>query len=152
MFDSFKPTSDAEATILRKLRVWIAALAAVCVLAGIGIGAILAGRPAVAQDAARAPEALSASFVEIAKRVEPAVVNIDTLSAPEIAESDNSDKEDQSSNNPLLDMMRRRAARPARGVGSGFVIDPNGYILTNQHVIEGATRITVGLASGERFR
>ncbi len=52
MFDSFKPTSDAEATILRKLRVWITALAAVCVLAGIGIGAILAGRPAVAQDAA----------------------------------------------------------------------------------------------------
>jgi len=47
--------------------VWIAVMAVVCVLAGIGIGAILAGRPAVAQDgpqsAARAPEALSASFV-----------------------------------------------------------------------------------------
>jgi len=152
MFDSFNQNTDAEIKILRKLRVWIVALALVCALTGMGIGAMLAGRPAVAQDAARAPEALSASFVEIAQRVEPAVVNIDTLSAPEIAESDNSDKEDPSSNNPLLDMMRRRAARPARGVGSGFVIDPNGYILTNQHVIEGATRITIGLASGERFR
>jgi serine protease Do len=154
MFESFNQTTDPERTILRKLRVWIVAMAIVCLVTGIGIGAMLAGRPAVAQNeaAARAPEALSASFVEIAQRVEPAVVNIDTLSAPDITESDNSDKEDQSSNNPLLDMMRRRALRPARGVGSGFVIDRAGYILTNQHVIDGATRITVGLASGEKFR
>ena len=157
MFESFKPTSDAEATILRKLRVWIAALAAVCVLAGIGIGAILAGRPAVAQDemqtAARAPEALSASFVEIARRVEPAVVNIDTLQAsPEIAESDNDDKSDRSPSNPLYDLWRRQPPRPTRGVGSGFIIDAKGYILTNQHVIDGATRITIGLLTGERFR
>jgi len=155
MFESLNQTTDTEATILRKLRVWIIALAFVCTVTGIGIGAMLAGRPVVAQDgqsSSRAPEALSASFVEIAGRVEPAVVNIDTLSAPEIAESDNNDKEDQSSNNPLLDLMRRRAQRPSRGVGSGFVIDPSGYILTNQHVIEGATRITVGLANGEHFR
>lgn len=156
MFDSLNQTADAERTILRKLRVWIVAMGIICLVAGIGIGAMLAGRPAGAQDgnqaAARGPEALSASFVEIASRVEPAVVNIDTLSAPDITETDNSDKEDQSSNNPLLDMMRRRALRPARGVGSGFVIDPAGYILTNQHVIDGATRITVGLANGEKFR
>jgi serine protease Do len=154
MFESLNQTTDPERTILRKLRVWIVAMAIVCLVTGIGIGAMLAGRPAVAQNeaAARAPEALSASFVEIAQRVEPAVVNIDTLSAPDVTESDNSDKEDQSSNNPLLDMMRRRALRPARGVGSGFVIDRAGYILTNQHVIDGATRITVGLASGEKFR
>src|SRR5229473_7760616 len=112
MFDSFKPTSDAEATILRKLRVWIAGLAAVCVLAGIGIGAILAGHPAIAQDAARAPEALSASFVEIAKRVEPAVVNIDTLQAStDIAETDNEDKTDRTPNNSLYDMFRRQPPR-----------------------------------------
>jgi len=152
MFESFNQTSDVEVKILSKLRVWIVALALVCALTGMGIGAMLAGRPAVAQDVARTPEALSASFVDIAQRVEPAVVNIDTLSAPEMAETDNPDKEDQSSNNPLLDMMRRRAMRPAKGVGSGFVIDSNGYILTNQHVIDGATRITIGLANGERFR
>src|SRR5712692_10128947 len=152
MFDSFKPTSDAEATILRKLRVWIAALAAVCVLAGIGIGAILAGRTAVAQDAARAPEALSASFDEIARRVEPAVVNIDTLQAStDIAEGDNEEKTTPQSN-PLYDMLRRQPPRPTRGVGSGFIIDPKGYILTNQHVIEGATRIMIGLLTGERYR
>ena len=151
MFESFKQTSDAEATILRKLRVWIAVMAVVCVLAGIGIGAILAGHPAVAQDgpqsAARAPEALSASFVEIASRVEPAVVNIDTMQvSTDIAEGDNEDKPDRNQSNPLYDMLRRPPPRPTRGVGSGFIIDPKGYILTNNHVIDGATRITIGLA------
>ena len=119
MFDSFKQPTDAEATILRKLRVWIVVMGIVCVLAGIGIGAILAGRPAVAQDvvqsAARAPEALSASFVEIASRVEPAVVNIDTLQvSTEIAEGDNEDKPDRTQSNPLYDMLRRQTPRPTR--------------------------------------
>ncbi|MEP6707084.1 MAG: trypsin-like peptidase domain-containing protein [Pyrinomonadaceae bacterium] len=149
-------TSDAERTMLHKLRVWIAALAIACLLTGVGIGAMLAGKPTVAQNEAqiaRAPEALSASFAEIAKRVEPAVVNIDTVTAaPDIAEKDNEDKDDQSSTNPLFDMFRRQARRPSRGVGSGFIVDPKGYILTNEHVVEGATRITIGLQSGEKLR
>src|ERR1700682_888393 len=157
MFESFKQTTDAEVTILRKLRVWIAVMAVVCVLAGIGIGAILAAPPAVAQDgtqsAARAPEALSASFVEIASRVEPAVVNIDTMQVSgDIAEADNEDKTERNQSNPFYDMLRRPQPRPTRGVGSGFIIDPKGYILTNNHVIDGATRITIGLLTGERFR
>ena len=154
MFDSLNQTTDAEKVLLRKLRVWIAALAAVCILAGIGIGAVLAGRTAVAQDglqsASRAPEALSASFVEIAQRVEPAVVNIDTTQAAD-AESDNDDKTDRTQN-PLYDMLRRQPPRPTHGVGSGFIIDPKGYILTNYHVIDGASRNTIGLLNGERFR
>src|SRR6266446_9364000 len=157
MFDSFKQTSDAESKVLRKLRVWIVAMGVVCVLTGVGVGAILAGRPAVAQDgsqsAARGPEALSASFVEIARRVEPSVVNIDTLqTSPDIAESDNEDKTDRTPGNPLYDLLRRQPQRPTRGVGSGFIIDAKGYILTNQHVIDGASRITIGLQTGERFR
>src|SRR5438552_18137556 len=97
MFESFKQTSEAETAILRKLRMWIVALAAVSLLTGIGIGAIFAGRPAVAQEevqaAARAPEALSASFVEVARGVEPAVVNIESLQASnDVAESDNDDR------------------------------------------------------------
>src|ERR1041384_3991408 len=119
MFDLSKSsTTDQERNILRKLRVWIAALAVACLLAGIGIGAMLSGRPAIAQ--------------------------------PEISEKDE-DKEDQSSTNPLLDMFRRQR-RPTRGVGSGFIVNPKGYILTNHHVVEDASRITVGLQSGEKYR
>ena len=155
MFDvSTNSTTEQERTILRKLRVWIAALAVACLLAGIGIGAMLSGRPIIAQpemQIARAPEALSASFAEIARRVEPAVVNIETTQAQaEVTEKDE-DKEDQSTN-PLLDMFRRRQRSPTRGVGSGFIVSSKGYILTNYHVIEDAARITVGLQSGEKYR
>src|SRR5688572_4956866 len=153
MFDvSNNRATDQERAILRKLRVWIAALAVACLVAGIGIGAMLSGRPTVAQNdlqIARAPEALSASFAEIARRVEPAVVNIETTQVQmEISEKDE-DKEDES--NPLLDMFRRQPRRPPRGVGSGFIVSPKGYILTNHHVIEDATRITVGLQTGEKY-
>lgn len=158
-------TDESERAILRKLRVWIAALAVACLVAGIGIGAILSGRPTIAQSEtqiARAPEALSASFAEIARRVEPAVVNIDTVSIPEAAEPDNadSDEEDDSkdgkggaSKNPLFDTFRNPHRRsPTKGVGSGFVVDPKGYILTNHHVVDHAARITVRLQSGEELR
>src|SRR5713226_6516044 len=104
-------TTVDERAILRKLRVWIVALAVACLLAGAGIGAMLSGRPTVAQNEvqiARAPEALSASFAEIAKRVEPAVVNIETTqAAPEIADKDE-DGITVTPSNPLFDMFRRQ--------------------------------------------
>ena len=155
---------EAEQAILKRLRVWIAALAVVCLVVGAGIGAMLAGRTTVAQvggspaQVARAPEALSASFAEIARRVEPAVVNIDTVSAPQAGEKGDgqSDEEEDGkeggSDNPLMEMFRRQMRRPSRGVGSGFIVDPKGFIVTNKHVIEDATRITVRLQSGELLR
>ena len=148
-------TSVNEKLLLKKLRIWIVALGVACLIAGMAVGAMLSGRPTVAQNdvIAHAPEALSASFAEIARRVEPAVVNIETLTAaPEAPPKTEEEKEEEGPSNPLLDMFRRQDRRPSRGVGSGFIVSPKGYILTNEHVIEGATRITVGLQSGEKFR
>ena len=161
--------------MLRRLKVWIAALAAACLVVGISVGALLSGKLTVAQEgaalnqatvqqAARAPEALSASFALIARRVEPAVVNIDTISEPEVAKKekeggggggdDDEDGEDGDlpPGHPLQDMFRNLQRRPARGVGSGFIVDPKGYILTNQHVIDDASRINVKLQTGEVLR
>jgi serine protease Do len=124
----------------------------------MGIGAILSGRTTVAQNdiqVARAPEALSASFAEIARRVEPAVVNIVTSQQPagyETLDKDNEDKEEPSQSNPLLDMFRKQQRQPTRGVGSGFIVNPKGYILTNYHVVQEATKIKVYLQSGEMYR
>ncbi|HEX3560435.1 MAG TPA: trypsin-like peptidase domain-containing protein [Pyrinomonadaceae bacterium] len=156
-------TTDAERAILRRLRVWIAALAAACLVVGVSIGAMLSRTrvsalddpsPTSAAQIARAPEALSASFAEIARRVEPTVVNIDTVSAaPQVAGKEDDDSKDgDDGDNPLLDMLRRRARRPSRGVGSGFIVDPKGIILTNYHVVEGMSGIMVKLQSGEQLR
>ena len=169
-------TSDAERAMLRRLKVWIAALAVACLVVGVGIGALLSSRMTIAQGGllgggsaqqiARAPEALSASFAEIARRVEPAVVNIDTMSAPESAarggkEGDEGEEgeggEEGGTPNlppghPLQDMFRNLQRRPTKGVGSGFIVDPKGLILTNQHVVEDATRIDVKLQTGEVLR
>src|ERR1051325_2649775 len=128
MFDfSRNSTTDQERTILRKLRIWIAALGVAFLLAGIGIGAILSGHTTVAQpevQIARAPEALSASFAEIARRVEPAVVNIETTQ-PTMDDEKDDDKEDQTSNDSLLlDMFRPRRRSPPHGIGSGFIVNP----------------------------
>jgi serine protease Do len=46
----------------------------------------------------------------------------------------------------------RERQGPRRGTGTGFIIDPDGYILTNHHVIEGADRVTVRLADGRSLR
>jgi serine protease Do len=159
-------TTESERAILRKLRVWIAALAVACLLVGVGVGAVMTDlrrvvaledpQPPSAAQIARAPEALSASFAEIARRVEPAVVNIDTVSAaPQVAEKGGAEGDDEDSEdgeNPLLDMLRRHARRPTKGVGSGFIIDPKGLILTNYHVVENMTSIMIKLQSGESLR
>lgn len=102
------------------------------------------------RDLAVTPEKLSASFSGVAKRVEPAVVSIDTKGrVPEVViKSENSASE----TDDILNFLRRQTpSRPPLGVGSGFIVDKSGYILTNYHVVEDATRISVKLQSGEEF-
>lgn len=96
------------------------------------------------------PEQLSISFSAVAKSVAPAVVSIDTKGKmPDITtkgEVKPGDSDD------VLDFFRRQLPRrPAYSVGSGFIVDKRGYIITNAHVVAEAVRITVKLDSGEEL-
>src|SRR6185503_4843863 len=103
-----------------------------------------ARRPAAAAEArpagARAVAGL-VNFADVAERINPAVVNIDATSK---ASRERRRGED-------LDPGRELDG-PRQGSGSGFLIDREGYILTNHHVIAGAERITVTMADGRAFR
>lgn len=97
------------------------------------------------------PQALSDSFASVAKTVEPAVVSIDTKGKmPDITTKGDSSASDS---NDIMEFFRRQMSRrPVYAVGSGFIVDKSGYILTNLHVVEEAARITVKLDSGEEYQ
>lgn len=91
---------------------------------------------------------LSDAFAEIAKKIEPAVVSIDTKTR--VAESQTPAPPSGNSDD-ILEFFRRQSRRPSYGVGSGFLVDRTGYILTNAHVIRDAAKITVTLENGDEF-
>lgn len=101
-------------------------------------------------------EKLSASFAEVTKKVEPAVVNIDTKGkVQETTVKDNGNGSGGTGagddSDDIMSFLRRQARRPSASVGSGFIVDKSGYILTNYHVVDDASRIVVRLQSGEEF-
>lgn len=121
------------------------------------------------------PKQLSTEFTQIAKQLEPAVVNINTESTikhpgmrrhgqtpddndqDQDQDQDNQDQDQGPGNgqdNPFQDFFNRffggQGQMPQqdlrqRALGSGVIVDPKGYIVTNDHVVEGADRIRVNL-------
>ena len=96
------------------------------------------------------PQQLSLSFAAVTKIVSPAVVSIDTKGKmPEVTARGGTKPSEPGD---LLDFFNRQLPRrPTYSVGSGFIVDKRGYILTNAHVIADSARITVKLDSGEEY-
>ena len=97
------------------------------------------------------------SFAPLVKAAKPAVVTVLVKSArPAATPGPQSDEfrefferfRDFMPNLPQMPEGRRSERRPAQGMGSGFIIDADGVIVTNNHVVDGATEITVVLDDG----
>ena len=127
---------------------WLASFVFGCLVFGAGANGALAQEPSEVAKTVT-PEMLSASFAEVAKRVETAVVNIDTKG--KVPEVTSKGEKPEGNLEDLLDFLRRQQRRPSSAVGSGFIVDRSGYILTNNHVVEDSARISVRLHSGEEF-
>jgi serine protease Do len=133
-----------------------------CVLAGVGMsGAIehyygsggivpVASTPAAPAAAQGLPD-----FANLAKKVGPSVVNVSTTQVRKTAADmpapfDNDD--------PMSQFWQRffggrlpRGPQRQTGLGSGFIIDRNGTILTNYHVVDAAQKISVTLSDGKSY-
>ena len=124
---------------------------------GVSRSAVSAGASARAVAATRAavPKPLTTpaiNFADIVDRINPAVVNIDATARAQPGRRRRGrtsvpDPDDPFEFNPRGDRDGSR-----RGAGSGFIIDADGSILTNNHVIDRAERIIVKLSDGRTFR
>jgi serine protease Do len=99
------------------------------------------------------------SFADLAAKVSPAVVTISSSHQVEASGDAMPDLPfDFPKGSPFEDFFRhfreqQRGARPDRvmALGSGFIIDPSGYVVTNNHVVEEATDIKVTLSTGQEY-
>lgn len=92
-------------------------------------------------------------FVEIAKKQNPAVVNISTKTKRRARPPrPPRDPRAPGGQDPFQDFYDKffgdRDRKPRSGMGSGFIIDKEGFILTNNHVIDGADEIVVLIQDG----
>ncbi len=97
---------------------------------------------------------LQEAFTAVAKKVGPTVVSISTVHTERVRRNYYlSPYEDELTQRFFSDFFGEAPYREFKrvGLGSGFIIDPEGYILTNEHVIGDADQIHVTLADGREF-
>jgi len=109
------------------------------------------------------PVQMASEFTKLAKMVEPSVVNIATemnTPRPAARRRPRPDQQQPNEDDESMDLFRRFfrqgpgggtlelpvPQQPREATGSGFIVDPKGYIITNNHVVDGADKIKVKIA------
>jgi serine protease Do len=117
----------------------------------------------------QAPVMPQAGFAPLVARVKPAVVQIATVSRPQLSADEQGDDQDNQGSQtmpqmpdmpgPFGDFFRHyfqqhpgQGRLEQRALGSGFIIDPQGIIVTNNHVVDGAREVSVTLTDGSKYK
>jgi serine protease Do len=158
MFEVFKKNRVARKLALAATAASLVAVPAV--VGGFALKDVAVVQPAHADTAIQgngAVQMVPATFADLAAKVTPAVVNI---SSTHVETADSQQQEmpfDVPKGSPFEQFFKqfmenqnngKPMKRKATALGSGFVVDPAGYIVTNNHVIESATEIQVTTNDG----
>src|ERR1700688_367510 len=155
----------------RRRKIMAGFFVALTLLVGIMIGSVVSGRVSAVKNTTFAgtnatplavpdPIPSSNSFSGVVNRVEPAVVNIATTQvlehrAPSArrkrSQPDDQDDPMQDFFDKFFDGLKEGPADVERSLGFGVIVDKRGYILTNNHVVDQATKVQVQL-NGETAR
>ena len=143
---------------VRRRKVFASLLVVLTLGIGILIGTVISGRALATRDQSTTsgasllaipdPIVLSNAFTGISKKLGPAVVNISTT---QVIEKPKGSKKPRHYNDPFQDFFDRFFDSPEdgpsaeRSLGSGVIVDKKGFILTNNHVIDQATKIQVAM-------
>jgi serine protease Do len=147
-----------DRSVRRRKGIFAAALLATTIIAGGGFAWAQAG--GATAPLGLAPVVNQAGFADLAAKVGPAVVNIATVESAE--QTSGPDMQGQMPEfppgSPFGQMFRhfyegqnQMHSAPTHALGSGFIIDPAGYIVTNNHVVEHAHQIKVTLGDGKSY-
>ena len=132
-------------------------------IAALLIAQFLIAAPAFSLDSIHPLRALQDSFRAVSKSVKPAVVNVSTVRI--VAGTHFGPGLDPFfQNHPFREFLgdeffRQFFGAPGgsgqfrqQGLGSGFIVDPNGFIVTNRHVVKGADEIQVTVANNKKYK
>jgi len=159
-----------ESPRVRKLTRKPALLAAAALIATGALGLTLGnGVPFAAAETAQPAQTIETpfghaplTFADLVAKVSPAVVSINVKGEAKVAENDSPipGMPDLPEDNPLYDFFKQfkkgmpqgpSKPTPSLAQGSGFFISEDGYVVTNNHVVEDADDITVTMEDGEKF-
>ena len=155
---------------MTKKRLLYLTLIVVTLTIGVVIGTIVSGGVKAGEQKAQTlvipdPVSLSNAFSQIAANLDPAVVNINTEAPPDnplrsrILPGDSNPRNRNQQSDPFdffnffggPDVAPDRNEK-VRSLGTGFIVDKAGYIITNHHVVDKATKIMVRLDDKSEFQ